>query len=152
MTSVPTIPWLTLSENVELTVNVAEGEYEPWTMVTVFVPSGDGGTWELQTRPPDEFVFAVQSAIAPFQLTVVEVDPANPVPVTVIAVPTGPEVGVTAVAGVTVKGASAEFELSAAVTVWAPAVASGTGNEQANDPTLFVDPEQTTGLASQVTV
>jgi hypothetical protein len=43
-------------------------------------------------------------------------DPSNPAPVTVTEVPTAPVVGLAEVEGLTVNGASAELDSSAAVT------------------------------------
>jgi hypothetical protein len=153
VTTVPTIPWLTLSEKVEVTVNAAVGAKAPWVIDIVFEPTGEEGTWVSQTMPPVALVEDVQSAVVLSQLTVAEVVPANPSPVIVTAVPTGPVVGFTVTDGLTVKGAFAELVDSAAMTVCVPAVDSGTSNVQVRSPRLSVlEPVQTTGLASQVTV
>jgi hypothetical protein len=98
-------------------VNVTAGEYDPSVITTLFAPTGDGGTWEVHTIPPEAFVVPVQSVSDPSQTTPADADPANPDPVTVMDAPTSPEVGATPTAGSTVNGASAEFVFSAAVTV-----------------------------------
>jgi hypothetical protein len=153
VTTVPTIPCPTLSEKLEVTLNVADGEKDPSAIATVFAPMGDDGTRELQTIPPEALVVVEQSVVVASQVTVADADPSNPLPVTTIAVPTTPDVGLTTTAGSTVKGAFAEFEFSAAPTVCPPAVDEGTENVQSKSPTLFVvETVHETTLASQVSV
>src|ERR1700691_2829132 len=180
VTTVPTIPCPTLSEKLEVTLNVADGEKDPSAIATVFAPMGDDGTRELQTLPPEALLVVEQSVVEGSQVTVEDADPSNPLPVTTIAVPTTPDVGLTTTAGSTVesalpvtmiavptsrpvglttpagstvKGAFAEFEFSAAPTVCPPAVDEGTENVQSKSPTLFVvETVHETTLASQVSV
>jgi hypothetical protein len=56
VTTVPTMPWVGLMEKLDVTVNVAPRESAPAVMLAELGPRGDGGTWKVQTIPPDAFV------------------------------------------------------------------------------------------------
>jgi hypothetical protein len=150
-TGVPTGPDVELSimvgVNVDVTVNVFEGELVPSVPITVWSPvEEDEGTLKVAVKNPAAVLVTVLGVVAiafPSNLIVIVELPSKPAPVTITEVPAGPEDGLSAMTGVskdvTVNVFEAELLPWVALTVWSPVEDDKDTKKVALNPPLEVD-------------
>lgn len=96
-----------------VTVNVFEGELDPWVALTICSPLDDSGTAKVAENPPLLLVVteegSVVTTLPPKVMVTVELGE-NPEPVIFTGVPTGPDVELSIMVGVTVDVTVNVFE------------------------------------------
>jgi hypothetical protein len=133
--------WL-VARVLDVTVNVFEAELDPWVATTGTDPIDDEGTVKLAKNAPLVLVVTVAGfvviAVPLIVIVTVELEPKE-VPVISTEVPTGPEVGLIEMPGLSFIGPTVNcFEITLAEILWGPGSVLGTVILAVNSPLLLV--------------
>src|SRR5919199_262514 len=136
MTVLPTTPAVSFRPKPGTTVYSVQAECLPSDTVTLWLPVVACGTVNPQGRKvPSRSVLQFVETLFPSKVTLTVSFFSKPLPVTVARPLTGPSSEVSSTDGLTLKRVESWNPLSSiALTLWLPAVASGTSNSQSKSP------------------